>query len=283
VTDGRYVYVANYLPHIPAGQHNAYMFETPTTRAWKKLFDEGKLTPQQAQYWRAPRSPEELYDLQTDPDEVNNLAGSPLYEQMLERFRAVQWKHAADIHDVGLLPEGEMHARARGSAPYEAGHAPAYDVDRVLAAAKLAGAFNANAIPELIRRLRDDDSAVRYWAATGLLIRGQPAVRSAAGELKRAMDDESPDVRVAAAHALARYGTPEHSEPALLVLLELSDLKRNGIHVSVAALNAIDALDDRAASARDAIAALPDSDPAVIDKMKEYVPRLKEAILADLK
>jgi hypothetical protein len=41
-------------------------------------------------------------------------------------------------------------------------------------------------------------------------------------------------------------------------------------------------MDGRASPARDKIAALPDSDPSVIAKMKDYVPRLKEAILADL-
>ena len=59
------------------------------------------------------------------------------------------------------------------------------------------------------------------------------------------------------------------------------DVKRNGIYVAVAALNAIDALDRGAAPVQDGIAALPESDPAIIAKMKEYVPRLKEAILAD--
>ncbi|HVR76562.1 MAG TPA: sulfatase-like hydrolase/transferase, partial [Planctomycetota bacterium] len=40
VTDGRFVYVRNYLPHRIAGQHVEYMFETPTTRSWKALYDQ---------------------------------------------------------------------------------------------------------------------------------------------------------------------------------------------------------------------------------------------------
>ena len=44
-TDGRYVYVRNYMPHLIYGQHIDYMFQTPTTQVWKRLHDEGKLTP----------------------------------------------------------------------------------------------------------------------------------------------------------------------------------------------------------------------------------------------
>ena len=31
VTDGRHVYLRNYLPHLISGQHVEYMFQTPTT------------------------------------------------------------------------------------------------------------------------------------------------------------------------------------------------------------------------------------------------------------
>ena len=83
VTDGRYVYLRNYMPHLPAGQHLEYMFQTKTTAVWKKLYDAGKLNEAQSQFWKSPREPEELYDLQSDPDEVKNLAGSKEHLQVL--------------------------------------------------------------------------------------------------------------------------------------------------------------------------------------------------------
>lgn len=79
VRDQRCVYVRNYMPHLPAGQHVRYMFVTPSTRVWKELFDQGKLTPEQAAFWQR-RPPEELYDLKNDPDEVRNLANSPEHQ-----------------------------------------------------------------------------------------------------------------------------------------------------------------------------------------------------------
>ena len=48
------------------------MFQTPTTQVWKRMFNEGKLNEAQSHFWKT-KPAEELYDLQTDPDEVNNL------------------------------------------------------------------------------------------------------------------------------------------------------------------------------------------------------------------
>src|SRR3954451_1146056 len=79
VRDKQYMYVRNYMPHLPAGQHNAYMFETPTTRVWHDLFEQGKLNAAQSAFWQA-KAVEELYDFKADPDEVHNLAGSPEHQ-----------------------------------------------------------------------------------------------------------------------------------------------------------------------------------------------------------
>ena len=111
VRDTRYVYVRNYMPHRIYGQHIAYQFETPTTAVWKKMFDEGKLTPVQQKFWQT-KPPEELFDLITDKDEVKNLAGSPAHKAILERMRKAQRDLALKIRDVGFLPECAIHSRA---------------------------------------------------------------------------------------------------------------------------------------------------------------------------
>src|SRR5205814_700999 len=63
-SNNRYVYLRNYLPHLPAGQHVEYQFQTKTTQVWKNLFDAGKLNDAQSRFWQSPRAPEELYDLE---------------------------------------------------------------------------------------------------------------------------------------------------------------------------------------------------------------------------
>ena len=279
VRDKRYVYVRNFMPHRIYGQHLNYMFQTPATRVWKKMFDDGKLQGPQAIFWGA-KPAEELYDLQADKDEVRNLAGSAEHREVLERMRAALRGWMLETRDVGLLPEGEIHARAKGSTPYEMGQDKAkYDLPRVLEVAELASNGQAGAAGEMTNRLSDSDPAVRYWAATGLLARGSAAVGPARDKLAAALKDESPFVRIVAAEALGRFGSADDAKAALDVLIDLADVKRNGVYVAMPALAAVDALGEKAAPAKDRIAALPTAEPASTDpRMREYVPRLLEHV-----
>jgi uncharacterized sulfatase len=120
------------------------------------------------------------------------------------------------IHDVGLLPEAEMHICAEGSTPYEIARDPTkFPQRRILAAADLVG-HGPMTIPRLIRLLDDSDSAVRYWAVIGLTALGSQA-EPAADTLAARLEDSSPNVRFAAAGALCKLG---RCRTALQVLAE---------------------------------------------------------------
>lgn len=278
VRDQRYVYIRNFMPHKIYGQHVAYMFETPTTQVWKRLYDAGKLNQAQKRFWEI-KPPEELYDLEADPDEVVNLAERPEHRATLERLRQALREWMLAVRDVGLLPEGEMHARAGSSTPYEMGHDRArYPIERILETAELASSLKPDVTGTLFGRLTDSDSAVRYWAAMGLLMRGASVAAESSPALRKALADSSPYVRIVAAETLARYGGPGDLRKALAVLLELAPADRNGVYVSLAALNAIDALGEKARPLREAVAKLPREDPAAPQRMRSYIPRLIESI-----
>ncbi len=268
VRDQRYVYIRNYMPHKIYGQHVAYMFETPTTRVWKKMYDEGKLNEAQRHFWET-KPAEELYDLQTDPDEVKNLAASSEHRGTLEKLRKAEQDWLLHIRDVGLLPEAEIHSRSAGSTPYEMGHDPKrYPVERVLAAAE-----DASTGKETNAKLSDSDSGVRYWAAMGMLIRKQITP-----ELRNALKDAAPSVRAAAAEALGRYGSEEDLEAALSTLLDLAPADRNGAYISLAALNAIDALGEKARSILPKLKDVATKDPNAPERANDYVWRIVQAL-----
>ena len=42
VTDGRFVYIRNFRPDKIYGQHLDYMWQTPTTAIWERLFQQGQ-------------------------------------------------------------------------------------------------------------------------------------------------------------------------------------------------------------------------------------------------
>jgi uncharacterized sulfatase len=283
VTDGRYVYLRNYMPQLPAGQHVNYMFITPTTQVWKRLFDEGKLTPEQSQFWQK-RPPEELYDLTSDPDEVHNLARSPDHREVLERLRKAQQDHALAIRDLGFIPEPEIHRRAGEDAPYTMGHdEKRYPIARIMAVADRASMLEPDAVPELKAAMVDEDSAVRYWAALGMLMRGADAVAASRAELRKALADDAPTVRVAAAWALGQCGDKKDLDLALPVLLDLASCERNDPYVSLMALNAIDYLGAKAAGATDGIKALPKKSKSEGGRGGGYVARVLEKLLGEHK
>ena len=283
VGDGRYVYIRNYMPHKIYGQYIDYMFQTPTTRIWKEMFDAGKLNEAQSRFWKT-KPAEELYDLKSDPDEVNNLANSLQHQEILQRMRKAQQDLAIKIRDIGFLPEGEIHTRSAGSTPYEMAHDNAkYPLAKIMAAAEQASSLKTDALDALMTAFTDEDSAVRYWAAMGLLMRGEAGVSLGRDQLRKALGDESPHVRIAAAEALGRYGNKEDITAALSVLLTLASPVDNGIYTSMSALNAIDYLDANAAPIADMVAELPDEDPNANGRMSAYAKNLIDKTLSDLK
>jgi uncharacterized sulfatase len=201
-------------------------------------------------------------------------------------MRNAQRELAIKIRDVGFLPEDEIHRRSAGSTPYEiARDRSQYDPRKVMEAAEIASMPGRNDEHELIERLSDEDSAVRYWAAMGLLIRGERLPKNGAGlgVLSDALADPSPSVRVMAAQALAEFTNSDLTrEQSLKTLLEHADLSRSGLYVSLLALNALDELDDIARPIKASIARLPHQEQSLDPRLRNYVDRLLEKTLADL-
>ena len=281
VTDGRYVYLRNYFPHVSQGQRVAYQFETPTTRVWRSKFDEGKTNDAQSIFWRVPKPPEELYDLQHDRDEVRNLASHSEHQETLERLRSAQREHLVSIRDVCFLPESELHSRTVGSTPYELARNDAkYPMDRIVAAAELASNLDPAALPELKKFLNDSDSAVRWWASLGHLMRGQAAVAANQEALQNALQDQASPVRIVAAQALGMFGDDATMAIALNVLRDLSLPQKNGVLVSMSALAAIEALGDRANSLHPFVLKLDPNGDSPDERYNSYVPRLIQNITA---
>lgn len=280
VTDGRYVYLRNYHPHVSQAQRVAYQFETPSTRAWHQRFTAGKTTDAQSLFWRTPKSPEELYDLQEDRDEVTNLAQSSAHRGVLEKLRAAQRQHLLLVKDVCFLPESELHVRSAGSTPHEiARDAAKYPIERIIGAADLASSLDPAVTAALVSLLTDPDSAVRCWGALGLLMRGSAAVAANTAVLKKALADDSPAVRIVAAQALGAHGDAAALDQALETLGALAPPEKNGVLVSMSALAAIEALGEKAAPVHSAIAGMKVAGESPDGRYEGYVLRLIQNIV----
>ena len=71
-----------------------------------KLHDQGKLIKAQQLILAWPKPKEELYDLQKNPYEINNLAQSSGYRDVLKKLRSLLDGWIEDTGDTGLA---QMH------------------------------------------------------------------------------------------------------------------------------------------------------------------------------
>ncbi len=260
-----YLYIHNYMPHRIYGQHLNYLWRARSTRAWEEAYRAGRCNEVQSRFWET-KPPEELYDCAADPHNVHNLADDPDHRSVLERMREANAAHLLNVRDTGFLPEAEMLRRTadEGCTAYELCHGSGFPLERIMQTAEVASAGRPESLPELSSRLRDPDSAARYWAATGCAVLGKGA-KSAAPALQQALGDQSPSVRVAAAEALCRLGRTDLGLPALQKALSEEDDR-----VVLHAINVLQSLGDRARPAADSIRAAVEEGRGYVDRAGEY-------------
>ncbi|MBD3674134.1 MAG: sulfatase [Planctomycetaceae bacterium] len=109
VTNGRFKYIRNFYPDRPYLQPNAYKDGKEILIRLKELKAAGKLDKYQMLQMAESRPPEELYDMQTDPWELNNLVHDPYYSDMLRRMRGNLHEWIEKTGDLGAQPEGAMY------------------------------------------------------------------------------------------------------------------------------------------------------------------------------
>ncbi|MCA1759136.1 MAG: DUF4976 domain-containing protein, partial [Bacteroidales bacterium] len=107
---------------------------------------------------------EELYDWQTDPQELNNLAGDPAYAEIINRLKSKMHDWMVETHDLGLLPEAEYMIRSEGSSPYEyARESGDFQPAEILEAAEMVGVAGEKEILEKLEALYDGPDSTRKF------------------------------------------------------------------------------------------------------------------------
>jgi len=265
VRDKKYRYIRNYMPFRITLQHVAYLFNAPSAQSWEDAYKAGTLNEVQSAVFQT-KPVEELYYTEIDPWEVNNLAGDPEYEQVLVRMREENRRWMAEIRDVGLIPETEYTRRAGEGAMYDYMRSAACPFDELLDAAQLATSPGEGDIDQYIAYLKNEDSAIRFWGATGLLAHidnagpALPVLQGLAGEQASA-------TAILVAEALFQLGDLETaSQIYIRILTDESDgpLDRNF------ALNSLDAIDFRTPEIEAAVQAIYQSNLEALSGFSRY-------------
>ncbi len=111
VRNGRYKYIRNYNTDLPYALPIAYRMNMPMMNELIHLSEAGQLDSA-AQRWMSPSKPkEELYDLENDPFELNNLADVPDMNITKRRLKKAltDWEEATN--DLGSYDEKELMKR----------------------------------------------------------------------------------------------------------------------------------------------------------------------------
>ena len=244
VRDSRYKYIRNFMSHLPHTQPSQYKDGKKIVQVIRSLYSEGKLNEQQSLPFAHRRPLEELYDLQSDPHEMVNLAMDSKYRERLVSMRKVLHQRMIETRDMGLIPEPILEdigkkAGNKYSAFVRNDHRKqTQDLIDVITAGE------ANESDKLMGFAKSQDSSTRYWAAVWLGVNKTAESKSTLLELT---NDSVPTVRVAAARALCEFGDLNH----LNLLVE--HIQDANLLVGMFALRAIEELGDVGKKHRDAI------------------------------
>lgn len=279
VRGSRFRYIRNFEPLKPYYQYmntpekGATMQEIRRAEETQTLTEAGRL-------FSGLRKPvEELYDVEADPNEIQNLANDPQYAAKLETMRKALASWQRDIGDIGLVPEAEIEIlEKRDGSRYEILHPSPDDLTERAGSETLAklvdtatkASSGIKSLDDLIHAASSEDASIRYWSMTGIGNIGSEAKR-AMEVVKAGLKDSSPNVRIAAARAAARLG---ETEAALGVLRK--ELKSDHQWGRLAAAIVLDEMNEQARPALDSL------QKALHDQPNKYIVRVANRAVNEL-
>lgn len=218
---GRFKYLRNYQPFNPDALHNAYRYRQPAYAEWRELYRAGRLDEAQRAFFE-PRPPEQLFDLESDPHEIRNLAHDPAYADVLADLRGRLAAWVKGMPDLGFYPENVFLNKVLGN-PVAYGDAHRTQIARLVDTADLSLRPFAEAKPALERALASADAWERYWALIACSTQGRVAAALAPAARRIAADDPERLVRVRAAEFLALIGADDPHPVIARALREAED------------------------------------------------------------
>ena len=251
VRDSRFKYIRNFMSHLPHAQPNQYKDGKKIVQVIRSLHAEGRLNAQQARPFAPRRPPEELYDLQSDPHELVNLAGKPEYQQKLAVMREALYQRMIETRDVGLIPEPILEDVGREAGNKYLAFLESDQGRQTRRLIDVITAGEANDGAKLLAYAESPDPSTRYWAAVWLGVNKRAESRTT---LSKMTGGSVPAIRVAAAQASCRLGDLDKLQ---LLIKHIND---PNLLVGMFALRAIEELGNAGKVYRPSVAAAQKSE-----------------------
>lgn len=272
----QYRYIRNFEPLKPYYQYMNTPEKGATMQEIRKKEASGQLDPVMALFSAHEKPVEELYDTHADPFEIHNLADDPAFSQRLSEMRHALSEWQNEIGDVGLIPEAEIEILEQDAgsrfAILQSTTKNSSTEKRLALLVDIATSASEGpaGIPKLLDALQNEDASIRYWAATGIGNIG-PAATSTLKRVVESLNDPSPSVRIAAARAVAKLGSPEEALPVLE-----AELQSDHQWGRLAAAIVLDEMDEEARPA------LPSLQQALLNQPNKYIVRVANRAINEL-
>lgn len=217
IRKGRFEYIRNYQPFNFDGLENGYRYKMLAYQEWRTLYKAGSLNAAQSEFFEA-RPAEQLFDLEADPHEVNNLAHDPAHQATLLDLRKRMADKMKSLPDLSLYPESTLADQAFDN-PVQFGLDHKADIAKLIDVADLMLLDFSDAVAGLQAALASPDPTTRYWALIVCSAFGKQAAGFTDTAKELAATDDDQLVRVRAAEFL---GLTSAMDPEAVILDALS-------------------------------------------------------------
>lgn len=220
-------YIRNYYPHLPLIQSNYYSDQSEIMQELHKILaatNVEDLSPAQLTMWRDTRPPEELYHVDNDPYEINNLADDPEYQDKLVALRKVNRDWILKTHDTGFMPEPYMYQQSDTPKFYELAHQEQkYPLSEILNIADWQLSDNITK-QQIIEATKHQQPLIRYWS---LIVAAYfPEIQfSLMPEFIQLLNDPDAMVRITAAGLILQNNYDETAASSLIDIMKSDNEK----------------------------------------------------------
>jgi hypothetical protein len=219
IRTGKYTYLRNLQGFYPDALQNNYRYRMLAYTEWRELFKAGRLNAVQSQFHQR-RPTEQLFDVETDPHGVNNLANDPRHVVALREMRVLMQEKLRKINDLSFYPESHMVQAALGNG-VGYGEKHSGEIDRLADISDLSLEPFEQARKSLAKAMQAKNPWERYWACITASVFGDLA-KPLVPDAKKLLSDDNLMVRVRAAEFLGSIKSIDPM-PTLIGILNESD------------------------------------------------------------
>ena len=196
-------YIRNFNAIYPNGLENQYRYKMAAYEQWREQSKSGTLSETQNRFF-LPKPAEELYDVETDPYETNNLVHDVAFQEKLKRMRNQLTQRMKAMPDTSLYPESVIIKNTqKQSVLFSSKHKKT--ISQLIDIANLSLKTFNQAAQGIETALHSDSQWHRYW---GLIVCSSFG-KEASQFIPRAEElliDEQPEVRLRAIEFIALLG-----------------------------------------------------------------------------